>query len=256
MSSPVRASRYPPAVVSMASAPSTLRIRPTQICTCFADDAGGSSPHMASESWSGLTTSPRRTASAPSARRSRGLSRAVPVDHDRPEQVHSHCPALSDGIGESSTTWIPDGYREATEVDTAVADGGAVSGSAARNTWESTMTTTTSIQTSKPATATGPATRGRRLRIVAAVAALGFGLLVGCGEAVNGTGPEIGAVTPGRSPVLGRRGRATRRAPSPGARFRPTRQSDGRPASGQGRIPSPPTRPSGGPRSCGPSCER
>ena len=78
-------------------------------------------------------------------------------------------------------------------------------------------TTSTSIQTSKLATATGPAPRGRRLRIVAAVATLGFGLLVGCGEAVDGTGPETGAVTPGRSPVSAdaaeRRSAAVTRSP-------------------------------------------
>ena len=47
-SSPVSASRYPPRSSRSASAPSTLRIRPTQICTCFGDVAGGSSPHSAS----------------------------------------------------------------------------------------------------------------------------------------------------------------------------------------------------------------
>jgi len=61
--------------------------------------------------------------------------------------------------------------------------------------------TSTKVPTSIPTSATGRATSGRRLKILATLAAMGLGLLVGCGEAVNGTGPEIGAVTPGRSPV-------------------------------------------------------
>ena len=47
-SSPETVNRYPPATVSIAAAPNTLRSRPTQICTCVGHDAGGRSPHTAS----------------------------------------------------------------------------------------------------------------------------------------------------------------------------------------------------------------